>query len=76
MTSYTLNPIGVAVSPVVAFLNHSCDPNAVVVFPRISDKQSTEEPQMSLVAMKNITSGEEVTLACTEDPETNTLNGM
>ena len=60
LTTYTLDPIGVTVSPIAAFVNHSCDPNAVIVFPRVSDNQCTEEPQMHLVAVKPIAPGDEV----------------
>ncbi|KZT66576.1 SET domain-containing protein [Daedalea quercina L-15889] len=63
LTSYTLDPIGVAVSPVAAFINHSCDPNAVIVFPRISDAPHTEEPKMNLVAIKPIAPEDEVTIS-------------
>ena len=53
-----LEPLGACVSPLVALLNHSCDPNAVVVFPRVGTKD--QEPQMQVIALKDISAGEEV----------------
>ncbi|KAF9012634.1 hypothetical protein BDQ17DRAFT_1344310 [Cyathus striatus] len=52
VTTPTLTPIGACVSPLVALINHSCDPNASVVFPR--------EPLLQVVALKPIEAGEEV----------------
>ncbi|EIW77268.1 SET domain-containing protein [Coniophora puteana RWD-64-598 SS2] len=51
-----LAPIGVSVSPLIALINHSCDPNAVVVFPRSSTASTPAklEPQMQVVAIKDI----------------------
>lgn len=60
LTSPSLNPLGVSVSPVVALINHSCDPNAVVVFPRSSSNPSTQEPCMQVVAIRDIAPGEQV----------------
>ncbi|WOO84849.1 Histone-lysine N-methyltransferase ASHR1 [Vanrija pseudolonga] len=48
-----LTPIGVATSPVCALFNHSCEPNAVVVFPRGGK-------DMQVVAISDIRPGEEV----------------
>ncbi|TFY69850.1 hypothetical protein EVJ58_g175 [Rhodofomes roseus] len=59
LTSYTLDPIGVAISPVVAAINHSCDPNAVV----ICDQPHEQEPQINLVAIKPIAPGEEIAIS-------------
>ena len=54
-------PIGACVSPVVALINHSCDPNAVVVFPRAGgESRKDKEPLMQVIALKNITPDEEV----------------
>ena len=58
VNSFTLSlpdvsPIGVAISPVVAMANHSCDPNAVVVFPNGGRC-------MELVAIRDIEPNEEV----------------
>jgi len=53
-----LAPLGACVSPIVALLNHSCDPNAVIVFPRVDKKE--QEPLMYLVALKHISPEEEV----------------
>jgi len=49
------------VSPTVALINHSCDPNAVVVFPRAGGQQhKLEEPLMQVIALKHISVDEEV----------------
>ncbi|KAK7034676.1 hypothetical protein VNI00_012318 [Paramarasmius palmivorus] len=57
----SLTPIGACVSPTAALLNHSCDPNTVVVFPgATSDENKKSEPRMEVVALKNIMPGEEV----------------
>ena len=59
LTSPSLAPLGVTVSPLIALINHSCDPNAVVVFPR-SNNNSTNEPMMQLVALRETDENEEV----------------
>lgn len=59
LTSPSLTPLGVTVSPLIALINHSCDPNAVVVFPR-SNNDSSKEPMMHLVALREIAENEEV----------------
>jgi SET and MYND domain-containing protein len=58
VNSFTLSlpdvsPIGVTISPNVALANHSCDPNAVVVFPDGGRR-------MEVVAIRDIAPGEEV----------------
>ena len=58
ISSPALAPLGACVSPVVALINHSCDPNAVIVFPRVMTKD--QEPQMQVVALKHISPNEEV----------------
>ncbi|KAH9924151.1 SET domain-containing protein [Fomitopsis serialis] len=63
LTSYALSPIGVALSPITASINHSCDPNAVIIFPRICDQPHMQEPQMNLVVINGIAPGEEVTIS-------------
>ena len=56
-----LMPIGACVSPVVALINHSCDPNAVVVFPRAGgESRKDKEPLMQVIALKYIAPDEEV----------------
>lgn len=60
ITSPTLAPLGACVSPSVALINHSCDPNAAVVFPR-SAKEG--EPLMQVVALKYIGPDEEILTA-------------
>ncbi|OAX40443.1 SET domain-containing protein [Rhizopogon vinicolor AM-OR11-026] len=59
LTSPSLTPVGVSVSPLVALFNHSCDPDAVIVFPR-SSQNSAEEPRMQVIALKNISPHEEI----------------
>ncbi|KAF9226289.1 SET domain-containing protein [Gyrodon lividus] len=62
LTSPSLTPIGVSVSPLVALINHSCLPNAVVVFPR-GGKKKAKEPVMNIVALRDIAPEEEVLTA-------------
>ncbi|KLT44665.1 SET domain-containing protein [Cutaneotrichosporon oleaginosum] len=50
-----LTPIGVSTSPIVALCNHSCWPNAVVVFP--------SGREMCVVAIRDIAPGEEILTA-------------
>ena len=47
-------------SPLVALINHSCDPNAVIVFPRANRDLLKHEPLMHVVALREINSDEEV----------------
>ncbi|KAI0042812.1 SET domain-containing protein, partial [Auriscalpium vulgare] len=60
LTSPSLTPLGVSVSPSVALINHSCEPNAVVVFPRASSAPANDEPAMHVVALRDIAADEEV----------------
>lgn len=65
LTTSSLSPLGTCVSPVAALFNHSCLPNAVIVFPHSShsnDRSRTpcEEPALAVVAIKDISAGEEV----------------
>ncbi|EKM56908.1 uncharacterized protein PHACADRAFT_208075 [Phanerochaete carnosa HHB-10118-sp] len=62
LTSYTLSPVGICISPAMALTNHSCDPNVVIVFPR-SSKKVTKEPQMQLIALRSILHEEEIMTA-------------
>ncbi|KAF8173082.1 hypothetical protein BJ912DRAFT_1024948 [Pholiota molesta] len=51
----SLEPLGACVSPTVALINHSCDPNAVVVFPRAGgEARKDDEPLMQVIALKYI----------------------
>ncbi|KAK8853484.1 hypothetical protein IAR55_004191 [Kwoniella newhampshirensis] len=52
LSSPSLSALGVSTSPLVALANHSCDPNAVVVFPEGRD--------MEVIALCDITPGEEI----------------
>ncbi len=54
LSSPNLTPLGVSVSPVVALCNHSCEPNAIVVFPEGGGKG------IHLIAIRDIQPGEEV----------------
>ncbi|KAJ6476933.1 hypothetical protein C8R45DRAFT_833764 [Mycena sanguinolenta] len=58
ITDPSLTPLGASVSPPVALINHSCDPNAVVVFPR--SRPDTQEPLMQVIALRDIASDEEI----------------
>ncbi|WVF67350.1 hypothetical protein IAT40_002105 [Kwoniella sp. CBS 6097] len=53
LSSPSLSPLGVSTSPIVALANHSCDPNAVVVFPKGGRT-------MEVVAIRDIAAGEEI----------------
>ncbi|WWC72282.1 uncharacterized protein I206_106244 [Kwoniella pini CBS 10737] len=53
LSSPSLSPIGVSNSPLMALSNHSCDPNAIVVFPNGGK-------YMELIAIKDISPDEEV----------------
>lgn len=59
LTSPSLTPVGVSVSPLVALFNHSCDPGAVIVFPR-SSRNPAEEPKMQVIALRDISPNEEI----------------
>ncbi|KAH8833081.1 hypothetical protein DL96DRAFT_1694908 [Flagelloscypha sp. PMI_526] len=56
----SLTPLGASVSPPIALTNHSCDPNAVIVYPRVSATPEKDEPVMQLVAVRPIKAGEQV----------------
>ncbi|KAJ7596939.1 hypothetical protein C8J56DRAFT_1001009 [Mycena floridula] len=53
LTDPSLTPIGATVSPLIALINHSCSPNAVVVFPR-------HGPTMQVIALRDINGEEEI----------------
>ncbi|KAI0252893.1 SET domain-containing protein [Lactifluus subvellereus] len=60
LTSSSLAPMGVCVSPLVALINHSCEPNAVVVFPRSAKDPANQEPEAQVIAIRDILPGEEI----------------
>lgn len=60
LTSPALTPLGITVSPPFALINHSCDPNAIIVFPRANCDPSKHEPLMQLIALREIRANEEV----------------
>ena len=64
ISTSTLAPLGSCVSPAVALINHSCDPNAVVVFPRATEAANRDEPLMQVIALKNISVDDEVCRLC------------
>ncbi|PWN42295.1 SET domain-containing protein [Ceraceosorus guamensis] len=62
-SSSDLSPCGLAVCPTAALINHSCLPNAVVVFPfGPGDSGHTAGP-MRVVAIKDVEPGQEITTA-------------
>ncbi|KAM6501854.1 SET domain containing protein [Amanita muscaria] len=63
LTTPSLTPIGACISPSIALLNHSCDPNAVIVFPRNSANPKLHEPLLQVIAIKPINPGEELLTA-------------
>ncbi|KAL8279863.1 hypothetical protein RQP46_007713 [Phenoliferia psychrophenolica] len=63
LTTPHLSNVGVTISPLVALLNHSCFPNAVVVFPTrpsASSPSPAARKTMKVVAIRDIRQGEEV----------------
>ncbi|KAI0674368.1 SET domain-containing protein [Trametes maxima] len=63
LMSFTLTPIGICIAPTVAFANHSCDPNAAIVFPRTPGTPAGKEPSLNLIALREIPPGKEVRIA-------------
>ncbi|KXN82768.1 Histone-lysine N-methyltransferase ASHR1 [Leucoagaricus sp. SymC.cos] len=63
VTSPSLTPIGVCLSPTVALFNHSCEPNAVLVFPRAQHRSKTTEPTVEVIAIQDIAADEEVVIS-------------
>jgi len=56
-----LSNIGVCTSPLLALVNHSCEPNAVVVFPDFAKPGGLPNAgPMLLVAIRPIAAGDEV----------------
>ncbi|KAH9985658.1 SET domain-containing protein [Russula compacta] len=60
LTSPSLAPLGVCVSPLLALINHSCEPNAVIVFPRSTKDPRNQEPEAQVIAIRDISPGEEI----------------
>ncbi|BGP57780.1 hypothetical protein JCM8202v2_005427 [Rhodotorula sphaerocarpa] len=61
LTSPTdLSNIGVSICPLTALINHSCAPNAVVVFPSFPASGSNTSKHMAVVALRDIPAGEEI----------------
>ncbi|CAE6493731.1 unnamed protein product [Rhizoctonia solani] len=60
LSTPSLTPIGVAISPVAALINHSCVPNCVVVFPKASESKKVPN-EMLIIAIGKILPGEELT---------------
>ncbi|WFD33142.1 hypothetical protein MSPP1_004200 [Malassezia sp. CBS 17886] len=53
-----LDPIGISMSPDVALINHSCKPNAAVVFP--TPAAPGEQPTMQVAALRALGAGEQI----------------
>ncbi|MBW0509653.1 hypothetical protein O181_049368 [Austropuccinia psidii MF-1] len=62
LTSTTLDNIGVVFCPSASFINHSCVPNVVVVYPEGGEGASKKvgKEWVKVIAIKNIEPGEEV----------------
>ncbi|KAG8733647.1 hypothetical protein FRC11_004331 [Ceratobasidium sp. 423] len=60
LSTPSLTPIGVAISPVAALINHSCIPNCVVVFPKASESKKVPN-EMLIIAIGKILPGTELT---------------
>ncbi|KAI0076540.1 SET domain-containing protein [Panus rudis PR-1116 ss-1] len=60
LTSPSLTPIGTSISPTMALVNHSCEPNSVMVFPHTPNTPAIQEPRMHLVAIRDIAPGDEI----------------
>ncbi|KLO09410.1 SET domain-containing protein [Schizopora paradoxa] len=63
LSTPSLSPIGVAVSPLAALINHSCDPNVAILFPRpgpsnlpakLTEGRPNPEPVLQVVAITDI----------------------
>ncbi|EMD31905.1 hypothetical protein CERSUDRAFT_119222 [Gelatoporia subvermispora B] len=63
LTSFSLTPIGICICPSIALANHSCEPNAAIVFPRSSSLPQAQEPLMHLMAIRDIAPNEQVVAA-------------
>nr|VWO95993.1 Alcohol dehydrogenase 1 [Ganoderma boninense] len=63
LTTPALTPTGICISPTVAFANHTCDPDAVIVFPRSDSVSPSDEPRLNLVALRDIAPGKEVRIS-------------
>lgn len=62
LTTPNLTQIGLAVSPVLSLINHSCEPNAVLVFPG-SPRVDKGSPSMQLVCIRDINPGDEILIS-------------
>ncbi|CED82281.1 Predicted histone tail methylase containing SET domain [Phaffia rhodozyma] len=63
LSSPSLAPVGVAISPPVALFNHSCWPNAVVVFPFGGYGSKADGNCMDVVALRDLVPGEQIVTA-------------
>ncbi|KAF9652312.1 SET domain-containing protein [Thelephora ganbajun] len=62
LTTPNLTQIGLAVSPALSLFNHSCEPNAVLVFPG-SPRGDKSSPSMQLVCIRDINPGDEIVIS-------------
>ncbi|CAL1709203.1 unnamed protein product [Somion occarium] len=60
LTSPSLTPVGICISPTMALVNHSCEPNVVMVFPHTPNALSSQEPLMHLIVIREISPGDQV----------------
>ncbi|KZS97133.1 SET domain-containing protein [Sistotremastrum niveocremeum HHB9708] len=60
LTTPSLSSIGISISPVAALINHSCEPNAVIVFPRSSQSAQMDEPVLKVVTLRDLDPNEEI----------------
>ncbi|QRV81957.1 SET and MYND domain protein [Ceratobasidium sp. AG-Ba] len=57
LSTPSLTPIGVAISPIAALINHSCLPNCVIVFPKAHKLPN----QLEVICIRPMNPGEELT---------------
>ncbi|KAG8757292.1 hypothetical protein FRC14_002175 [Serendipita sp. 396] len=60
LTSPHLNAIGITICPLAALINHSCAPNAVIVFPNSSQGRY---PTLQVICIRPINPGDEIVAA-------------
>ncbi|KZT20922.1 SET domain-containing protein [Neolentinus lepideus HHB14362 ss-1] len=58
LSTPTITPIGVLLSPLAALFNHSCDPSAVIVFPTLP--AAADNLKLKVVCIKDVQPDEEI----------------